>query len=196
MVDCIQVVKVYDFCFQTETRDMLHFRIPPECGPVPSDATVSATVSSVTCSTVSVTAIGSTGFADVTLLVTVELTITITNSSGVTLCTFLGKFSFFKTIVLCAPSGTTINCESPSSAVSPGLMVNGDVLFMVNICLLIQSVATVNLLVPTFGFCTPAPCVVSPVSPFSCPPSPLFPPQCVFPLPTTTNDPGEAGGPM
>jgi hypothetical protein len=187
-VDCIQVTKVYDFCFSTETRDNLCFPIPASCGTLPSGTTCTVSVTSVSCTTVSSTPVAN-GFANVTLLVTVDLSISLFAPSGATICTFTGTFSFFKTIVLCAPDGTTITCQAPSNAVGTCVIIGNDVCSIVTICLLIQSVATVNLLVPTFGFCTPAPCVVAPSPPFACPPSPLYPPQCVFPGPTPTPTP-------
>lgn len=192
-IDCIEVTKVYDFCFLTETRDGLCFAIPSACGTVPSGSTVTGTVTSVACSTQSISAIsGSGGFADVTLLVTVMLSFTITSPSGTTICTFTGEFSFFKTVTLCAPSGVTITCEAPTTAVGPVVILSGDVCGVVNICLLIESVATVKLLVPTYGFCVPAPCVVAAAPPFTCPPSPLYPPQC----PVTTNNPSGPEDPI
>jgi hypothetical protein len=191
-IDCIEVTKVYDFCFLSQTKSPLLFAIPPTCGVVPSGTTGSATVSSVSCTTVSVVPIGTTGFANVTILVTVDLNITLTAPDGSTVCTFPGSFNFFETVVLCAPSGTTITCESPSSLISGGTLVNNEVAFIANICVLIESVATVKLLVPTFGFCVPAPCVVAPAPPFACPPTPLYPPQCQFPPPTSGQ--GQGGG--
>ncbi len=189
VVDCIEVTKVYDFCFSTVTRDNLCFPIPATCGVLPAGTTCTVSVTSVSCSTVSSTPILNasgvpTGFANVTLLITVELSISLISPSGVTICTFCGTFSFFQTIVLCAPDGTSITCESPSNAVGSCVIIGSDVCSIVTICLLIESVATVKLLVPTFGFCTPAPCVVAPSPPFACPPSPLYPAQCVFPPPT------------
>lgn len=186
-IDCIQVTKVYDFCFQTETREGLCFDIPSSCGTVPPGSTATGSVTSVTCTTQSVMPIpGSGGFANVTLLVTVIESFTITSPSGTKICTFSGEFSFFKTITLCAPKGVTITCEAPATSVGPCVIMNGEVCCVVNICLLIEAVALVKILVPTFGFCVPAPCVVAPSPPFACPPSPLFPPQCPGSFPTTT----------
>ena len=178
-IDCISVTKVYDFCFLTETRDTLCFAIPASCGNVPTGSTATGSVTSVTCSTQSITPItGSGGFANVTLLVTVVESFTITNPAGTKLCTFTGEFFFFKTVTLCAPTGVSITCEAPATSVGPCTIINGEVCCVVNICLLIESVAQVKILVPTYGFCVPAPCVVAAAPPFSCPPSPLFPPQC------------------
>ena len=188
-IDCIQVNKVYDFCFEADTNSNVCTTIPHTCGTLPTGAVATGTVSAVSCSVVGTTQIltpsgAATGFADVTLLVTVTITYTISSSSGLIICTFTGSFSFMKTIVLCAPTGTTIDCTVPSSTVSPVALVNGQVCSTVTICLLVSSVALVNLLVPSYGFCTPAPCVVSPNPPFTCPPSPLFPVACTVAPPT------------
>jgi hypothetical protein len=186
-IDCIEVNKVYDFCFQTETRENICFAIPSSCGTVPTGSTATATVTSVSCTTQSIAPItGSGGFANVTLLITVTESITITAPDGTTLCTFTGQFFFFKTVTLCAPTGVTIDCTAPATSVGPCVIIAGEVCCTVNICLLIESTALVKILVPTYGFCVPAPCVVSPSPPFACPPSPLFPPQCAVVPPTTT----------
>jgi hypothetical protein len=182
-IDCIQVNKVYDFCFEADTNTNVCVPIPSSCGILPTGTTATGVVSGSTCTVVGTTPITSggvaTGFADVTLLVTVTITFTLTGPTGTVICTFTGSFSFMKTIVLCAPTGTTITCTIPSSSVSPVAIVNGQVCSAVTICLLVSSIAMVNLLVPSYGFCTPAPCVVSPQPPFTCPPSPLFPEVCV-----------------
>jgi hypothetical protein len=199
-IDCLSVTKVYDFCFQTETRDGLCFAIPAACGTVPTGSVATGSVTSVTCSTQSITPIpNSGGFANATLLVTVVLSFTIT-ASGTTICTFSGEFSFFKTVTLCAPTGVSITCEAPATGVGPAVIISGEVCAVVNICLLIESVATVKRLVPTYGFCVPAPCVVAPSPPFSCPPSSLYPPQCPIPsagpVPAPVGPEPPVGGPL
>ncbi len=184
-IDCIEVTKVFDFCFQTETLSNECFPIPASCGTVPPGSTVSSKVTSVTCTTMSVTPIpNSGGFANVSLLIVATESITLTSPSGTVLCTFTDTITFFKTVTLCAPDGVHIDCSAPATAVGPCAIVDGAVCCTVNLCLLIQSTAVVKILVPTFGFCVPAPCVVLPTPPFVCPPSPLFPPQCT-PVPPT-----------
>ncbi len=200
-IDCIQVNKLYDFCFQTITRDNICFDLPASCGEVPPGSTAVGTVTSVTCTTSSIVPILNssgqpTGFANVTLLVTVTESITVTGPDGTTLCTFSGQFSFFTSITICAPHGVSINCQAPATAVGPCVILNEDVCCNVSVCLLIESVALVNLLVPNYGFCVPAPCVVAPAAPFTCPPVPLYPPQCVTPPPTTTPTPPPMESPI
>jgi hypothetical protein len=187
-IDCIQVNKVYDFCFEAETNSPISIPIPASCGTLPAGTTAQGAVTGSSCTVIGSTPILNpagqpTGFADVTLLISVSMEFTLTGPTGTVICTFPATpaFSFMKTIVLCAPAGTTITCTIPSSAVSPAAIVDGSVVSAVTICILVSSIALVNLLVPSYGFCTPAPCVVAPSPPFACPPSPLFPPQCTTP---------------
>ena len=185
-IDCIEVTKVYDFCFQTDTETE-PFTIPSSCGTIHVGSTATATVTAVTCSAQTISPIsGSGGFANVTMLITVTEAITLTSPSGTTLCTFTGEFWYIKTVTLCAPSGVTINCSAPSTSVTAMLAPNAsEVITTTMICLLTEATALVKLLVPTYGFCVPAPCVVLPTPPFTCPPSPLFPPQCTVAPPTS-----------
>ncbi len=192
-IDCVEVTKVYDFCFLTESRDQMCFDIPTTCGPVPPGTTATGTVSSVTCTAQSITPIlnasgAPTGFANVTLFVTATITFTLTAPAGGTICSFSGMLNLFKTVVLCAPTGVNVTCEAPASTVGPAVIVAGEVCSPLLLCLLIESVATVKLLIPTYGFCTPAPCVVAPAPPFACPPSPLFPAQCAPAVPTSAQE--------
>jgi hypothetical protein len=173
---CIEVPKVYDFCFESDRRENI-------CTPLgtcnPSEgATVSCTINSATCTEVSRTTPDSTGRANVTFAVTVCYTLEVFSATGVRECTFSDlMFSFTKTIVLCAPEGTFTNCEVVSSACTC-LILGEQICCTFDLCEVFQSLAIVKLLVPSFGFCTPAVCEqVSPTPPFVCPPT-LFPPQC------------------
>ena len=199
-IDCIEVTKVYDFCFQTESRENSCFPVPASCGTVPTGSSATGSVSQVECTTQSITPIANSGgFANVTLLVTVTVGLTITAPDGSTLCSFDGQFFFFATVTLCAPEGVSVGCSAPATSVGPCVIIGGQVCCPVNLCLLIQSTALVKLLVPTYGFCVPAPCVVSPSPPFACPPSPLYPPQCPVvnpPPPPPPTPEAPVGGPF
>ncbi len=191
-IDCIEVTKVYDFCFQTDTETQ-PFSIPASCGTIPVGSTAAATVTSVACTAQTIAPIsGSGGFANVTMLIAVTESITITSPSGTAVCTFTGEFWYMKTITLCAPAGTAVTCSAPNTSVTAIVVASaGEVVTTTMICLLTEATALVKLLVPTYGFCVPAPCVVLPTPPLSCPPSPLFPPQC--PVPTPTLGPAPCG---
>lgn len=174
---CIETLKVYDFCFQSERREAC-FDVPHACGKVQPTDRVECEVLGVECREVSRTPdTENPGFADVTLLVTVTLKFRIFRDHT-EVAEFEDSFSFLKTVLLCAPEGTEIQCESAGTRCGPCAVVNGQVCCQVDVCLLIQSKAWVKLLVPSFGFCVPAPCVAAPTPP-TCPPEDLFPPQCV-----------------
>mgnify|MGYP001176429069 CR=1 len=177
---CIEVPKVYDFCFQTDRRENI-------CTPLgdftPSDgASVQCKIISTSCSEVDRGEPDASGRANVTFAVTVNYKLKVVSATGQVERRFDDlSFSFTKTIVLCAPEGTFTNCEIVNT--SCFCMILGEqICCTFDLCLVFQSLAIVKLLVPSFGFCTPAVCEqVSPEPPFVCPPT-LFPPQCT-PLP-------------
>jgi hypothetical protein len=73
------------------------------------------------------------------------------------------------------PAGTIPACTMLSGTCSAVLLPNGPLSVQVTLCLLLQTVATVQLLVPSFGYCVPTPCAVAAIG--VCPPSNLFSPQ-------------------
>ncbi|BAF59502.1 MAG: hypothetical protein HPY89_00050 [Pelotomaculum sp.] len=174
---CIEVPKVYDFCFQAEHRENICTPLN-DCNP-PEGATVRCTIDSTNCAEVSRTTPNNQGRANVTFAVTVYYTLEVLDCSSNVVCTFANQsFSFTKTVVLCAPEGTFTNCEIVNAACGPCLILGNQICCTFDLCITIQSLAIVKLLVPSFGFCTPALCEqVSPIGPFVCPPQ-LFPPQC------------------
>lgn len=171
---CIEVPKVYDFCFEADHRENV-------CTPLgicrpPAGATVNCTITSATCTEVSRTTPDTTGRANVTFAVTVVYTLKVV-APGTECTIFNNELSFTKTIILCAPVGTFTNCEIVSSACTC-LILGDQICCTFDLCEVFQSLVIVKLLVPSFGFCTPAVCEqVSPTPPFVCPPA-LFPPQC------------------
>lgn len=177
---CIEVPKVYDFCFQAERRENI-------CTPLntlvpPPGATVRCVIKNATCSEVSRSEPNEQGRANVTFAVVVNYKLDIVNGANAeveVLHSFKGlQFSFTKTVVLCAPEGTFTNCEIVNAACGPCLILGNQICCTFDLCIVIQSVAIVKILIPSFGFCTPALCEqVSPEGPFVCPPT-LFPPQC------------------
>ncbi|TEB15718.1 hypothetical protein Psfp_01949 [Pelotomaculum sp. FP] len=173
---CIEVPKVYDFCFQAERRENVCTPLG-QCCP-PEGATVNCIINSAVCSEVGRSTPDKTGRANVTFAVTVTYTLQVLDAGGMIVCEFEDlMFSFTKTVVLCAPVGTFTNCEIVSSACTC-LILGNQICCTFDLCLVIQSLAIVKLLIPSFGFCTPAMCEqVSPQPPFVCPPT-LFPPQC------------------
>jgi len=173
---CIQVEKVYDFCFQNEDREAC-FTLPVTCvPPAPAGSTATCTITSVTCTPgTPVPVPGQPGFVTVGIVFVVAVSITVLNPDGTTRCTFTQNFTFVKTVVLYAPAGTTIQCEVPDFSCGPCAVADTQVCCTLHLCILVQSKALVKLLVPAYGFCVPAQCVVAPKIP--CPPG--YPPQFV-----------------
>lgn len=181
---CIETTKVYDFCYQVERRDNVCFPLPPSCKPL-AGATVACTVTDVQCVEVPPRVpITTPGFFNVTLLITVTATIEIYNPGSTTpTCDFSVTFSFTKTVTLCAPDGTVVDCTVPSYSCGPCILTPaGQVCCTFFLCVMIETNATVKLLIPAYGFCVPAECVqFSPEFP-ECPPTNFFPPQCTPPV--------------
>ena len=181
---CIETNKVYDFCFQSDTIENACFPIPAACTPpVPPTTVIECAVTGVTSRIVSRVALpppAPTGFARVTIEITVNLSFTLRNADGTVRCTFTAAFPFLKTVALCAPTGTDIVVEIGAARCGPCFILNGtQVCCEIDLCILIQAVALVKLLVFAYGFCAPAECVELPKLPLICPPRPLFPPQCI-----------------
>jgi hypothetical protein len=191
-IDCIEVTKVYDSCFQTEDFSHLTARIP--CGDDGDDGdhghhhhddcmriaqipgtTATCTVTSSSCTFVSSTTNAvNDQFVNATFAVSLMQTVTLTSPNGHT-CTFdLPPVEFMKTATLCGPSGTTQTCTIAGTTCGPCVIMGDKVFCQLLVCLVLQSVATVQLLVPNYGFCMPTACTVladppcPPVAPADC----------------------------
>jgi len=176
-VDCIVVDKVYDSCSQTITIAQTLSMMPGPSGnggPPPMMCTVSGCaidLSSSTCQVGAVTASATTNYSDITFVIGAQYTVTCTSGNTLTETAYTTQ-----TVTLYNPTGTTPSCAIVSGACMCVNLPNGDISCTITLCLLFQTTATVQLLVPTYGFCVPPACgAVGPVVP--CPPSPLFPPQ-------------------
>ncbi|HHW14899.1 MAG TPA: hypothetical protein GXX28_08215 [Firmicutes bacterium] len=174
---CISVPKVYDFCFEQDTG--LTNCITPVV-TIPPGSTATCTVTSVTCTAGTPAPTGVDGLATVSVVVTVTYDLTVTPPPpGVPIPITGNTFVFTKTVTVCGPVGTSADCSAtvacgPCTIITTGAVTQICCAF--SICLLIETFAVVKLLVPAYGFCTPAPCRTGGFPP--CPPSPLFPPQC------------------
>jgi hypothetical protein len=164
-IDCIVVTKVYASCVQTVTTSG-QFTVTDCTGPV----TCNVDLSSSTCTVGAITPTGTDDINNVTYIVGLVLDLTCAN--GV-----LATETLYTTVTvpLYNPAGTYASCTILSASCNCVLLPNGLVSCNVNACVLAQTTAVVQLLVPTYGFCSPEPCAVGPLLP--CPPSPLFPPQ-------------------
>ncbi|GFN23729.1 MAG: hypothetical protein IMW96_08870 [Thermoanaerobacteraceae bacterium] len=181
-IECIVVDKVYDSCFQVENRSRDTVVSTGAGNEWPTGTfTVGQAVpcaltagQSISCSVVNSTP-GQDGFATLTLVVSVPLTLANPNAPAETVDRV---FTFSKIVTLCAPEGVNVDCSEStllfcncviSAVAADQVTVTCDF----EVCLVVKTVLTVQLLVPSYGFCVPAPCVVVPGI---CPPSP--PAQC------------------
>ena len=173
---CIRTEKVYDFCFQNEDVAFCT-PLPITCTPpAPAGSTATCAITAVTCTPgTPVPVPGQPGFVTVSIVLVITMDITVLNPDGTTRCTFTTSTTQVKTVTLYAPAGTTIVCEVPTFECGPCSIVDTTVCCSAHLCVLVEVIALVKLLVPAYGFCTPAECVVAPKLP--CPPP--FPPQFV-----------------
>jgi len=182
-IECIVVEKVYDSCFQVDerTRDITVTTGVDGDWPTGPFAVGDPVVCSltegagITCTEISRVPTSEPGFFTVTLAISVPVTLTNPNAATETVDTI---FTFTKNVTLCAPEGTSINCNE-SSLLLCSCMISGvsdetvTVTCDIQVCVVIKSTLVVQLLVPSYGFCVPAPCVTLPGV---CPPLP--PAQC------------------
>lgn len=181
-IECIVVDKVYDSCFQVETRSRDTTVTTGLTGEwttgtftvgqaVPCTLTAGQNIS---CSVINSTP-GPNGFATLTLVVSVPLTLTNPNNTNETVDRV---FTFTKITTLCAPTGVNVDCSESTllfcnCVISAVGVTQVTVTCDFEVCLVVKSILTVQLLVPSYGFCVPSPCVVIPGV---CPPAP--PAQC------------------
>lgn len=181
-IECIVVDKVYDSCFQIEDRT----RTTTVTTGVTGDFTTGTftvgqvipcgltTGQQISCTEVSRVPAGD-GFVTVTVLVSVPVTLTNPNAPTETVDRV---FSFTKTATLCCPEGVVPDCSESTllfcnCVVSSVGLTSIEVTCDFQVCMVLKCILTVQLLVPSYGFCVPAPCVTLPGV---CPPTP--PPQC------------------
>ncbi|WP_258358994.1 hypothetical protein [Moorella sulfitireducens (nom. illeg.)] len=180
-IECIKVDKVYDSCFQVESRSRDTTVTTGHTGEfVTGTFTVGqaipcALAGPITCNVIN--RVPTTGnFATLTIVVSVPITLTNPNAPTETADRV---FTFTKIVTLCAPEGVTVDCENDSTLLFCNCVVSAvgvgtiTVTCDFQVCLVIKTILTVQLLVPSYGFCVPAPCVVAPGV---CPPAP--PAQC------------------
>ncbi|MDS1029002.1 hypothetical protein RDV78_00615 [Bacillota bacterium LX-D] len=133
----------------------------------------------ITCQEIARRAVGG-GFFSITLLITLPMTLSspFTNNPAEV---FNQTFTFTKTVTLCCPPGVNPDC-SESTITTCNCIVTDirdasakemEVTCEVEVCLVVKCIQRVELLVPSYGFCVPAPCVTLPGA---CPPT--APPQC------------------
>lgn len=188
-IACLEVTKVYDSCFQT-VSDRPCLCIPYPCGDLAfiPGTTVTCTVESTTCTFVASTTTGVDNYANLTFALTADLEFTLTPpaSSACPPCTFTIPVHQLVTATLCTPSDVTPNCMVVGATCGPSVLIGEQVCTSYTICLVFQTEATVNVLVPTYGFCAPAPCQV-----LASPPCPPVPTDSCAPAPSPSPSPSE-----
>lgn len=181
-IACIVVDKVYDSCFQVDERTRMTTVTTGDGGEWPTGVfTVGDLVQcelteglDITCTEISRVPAGD-GFVTVTILVNIPITLINPEDEEETVNRV---FNFTKTATLCCPEGVEPDCtESTLLFCNCVITQVGDdeveVTCDLSVCVVIRCILTVQLLVPSYGFCVPAPCTV--VAGL-CPPIP--PPQC------------------
>ncbi|MBC7346040.1 MAG: hypothetical protein H5U00_01115 [Clostridia bacterium] len=182
-IDCVEVLKVYDQCIKEE----IIFRevpVPVGCIIDPTDTIVCEVVfPDTTCSIFSFGTPDPNNFRSIVIKQTVTIRIRVFDAAGneKPLCAVTdGPFQQFQDVFLFAPEGTFGQCRIVSARCEC-TVITVDLLptyfCKIKICKEIQVKALVKLLVPSYGFCQPGPCVVTPQEEFPCPPEDLFPPQ-------------------
>lgn len=164
-IDCIVVNKVYDSCVQNLTLSQtLH-----DCDCTVSNCTFDLSTSS--CTVGAITPSTTPDYNNITFVIGAEYTINCTSGSSLTKNAYTSQ-----TVSLYNPDSTIPSCTIVSGACMCVNLPNGDISCTLTLCVVFQTTAMVQLMVPTYGFCVPPNCPsVEPVLP--CPSTSLFPPQ-------------------
>lgn len=175
-IDCIMVDKVYASCSQTVSASQIvnDMMLPPGCIPPETTSGALACTVDLTASTCAVGAVVSSGVDSINnITYTIAAVVDVTCVNGVTVAPITVYTT--TTVPLYNPTGTTPVCTILSGTCSAVILPNGQLSVQVTLCLLLQTVALVQLLVPSYGYCIPSPCEVAAIG--ICPPGSLFPPQ-------------------
>lgn len=174
-IECIISEKIYDSCFQIETltRNITIPRTDFTSTFAIGDMIFCNPFSSISCSEIARVDVGG-GLFNITLQINIPIIFTNPfNPSEMV----LKNITLIKTVVLCCPEGIDIDCGDSSvlfcnSEVSGLTMADIILTSEIEVCLILKCSSTVQLLVPSYGFCQPAPCVTLPGV---CPPPPVRP---------------------
>lgn len=177
-IDCLMVDKVFASCSQTvnTTQIVTPWMLPDYCdgcitpgttsGSLPCTLNLGASV----CTVGAVVPTGVDSINNITYTISAVVDVTCMNGTVVPITLYPTT-----TVPLYNPAGTTPNCVILSGSCSAVILPNGELSVQVTLCLLLQTLATVQLLVPAYGYCVPSPCEVAATG--VCPPSSLYPPQ-------------------
>ncbi len=175
-IDCIMVDKVYASCSKivTATQTVHHKKLPPCCiPPEMTSGSLACTVdlSASSCGVGAIVPSGVDSINNITYTIATVVDVTCADGTSTVPITLYTT----TTVPLYNPDGTTPQCTILSGTCSAVILPNGQLSIQVTLCLLLQTIATVQLLVPSYGYCFPSDCQVAAVG--VCPPSTLFPPQ-------------------
>lgn len=183
--DCIEVVKVYDQCVGTNrlSQCVAVSDVCPE--PLPAGARITARLipNTARCFFSGFGPFNPPFFRAVRIATQVDQEVTIVDASGTLICSFTLTQREVARGYMWAPEGTFVQCQI--LALGGGgcdLTVDPEtgqqlLCCRANLCVRIQVKAEVNLVVPSFGFCTAQECVGEPTPGFVCPPEQLNAPQ-------------------
>jgi len=160
-VICIEVKKVFDLCFQEERVERL-FPVPENLptGHMILDCQIDT--DKARCREVSprqkVDHKKNKFLVCLAIEVPVEITV-INAKTGQSACPVITHtVTILKQVVLCAPHGTDVRCEVTGNCCCVLDRTNNQINCVFNLVVVVKSTATVQVLVPTLGFCMPAEC--------------------------------------
>ncbi len=163
--ECIIVDKVYDSCYDTIT---VTETFTPHDGMCSAVTGCSVDLANVVCNVGTVTASDTANYSIITFVISAPFTVTCDSHS------FTHTAETTDTVELYNPAGTTPSCAVVSAACACAVLPSGRVSCTITLCVIKQTTATVQLMIPAYGFCELRECgQVGPVPP--CPPG--FPPQ-------------------
>jgi|GEM_PF-5896049 len=153
-IDAVTVNKLYDFVRNTISTTV-SADVPPEVFPG-GVASVNSRVAGLFCTERSRTATETDGLFEVGLNVVAKLQFTLCDAGG-KVVERLSRVACFDlpTFLMFAPVGTRITVELEESRSTCTLPQNGEIFCHLHLGVLIESSASVRMLVPTFGFALP-----------------------------------------
>ena len=184
-IECIMVDKVYDSCFQIDNRNQTITIAAGDLGTGSVGSLVNCsldTATGITCVESGPRVSVGNGYFRVTLIITVPIILTNPTDTTVPPLTVASSFVFAKQVILCAPEGVDVICDESTvigcNCVVTALPVEevrqlGAITCDIQVCVVIKSIFSVQLLVPSYGYCLPQQC--APIN--TCPPVP--PAQCL-----------------
>lgn len=183
-IECIVVDKVYDSCFQRESLPLEKI-----CVMVDTDSFAPGEIvpcildnAAISCTEIERTPLGN-GFFEVVLAFNIN-NLMIQNPNNPQEILPFEVTPFIKTLTLCCPEGTYVDCSESTiircicivksiTPVEGGFGFQVIIVCQIAVCLVFKCISRVQLLVPSYGFCVPAPCIALPGV---CPPA--LPAQC------------------